>query len=186
MAFPNAFATARLRAERLRAEHQPEIHRMHQDAAQMALLGGVRDAAQTAAYMERNLAHWDTFGFGLWLLRDAATDIVVGRALLRHFHYADINDIEVGYSLYPQYWGQGLAVEATTACLHHATTSLSAASVIALTRPENRRSQRVLEKVGMVLDRELLHDNIPHVLFRTPAANGATPVEVAPQRSQTS
>ena len=61
----------------------------------MALLGGVRDAAQTAAYMERNLAHWDTFGFGLWLLRDAATDIVVGRALLRHFHYADINDIEV-------------------------------------------------------------------------------------------
>ena len=71
------------------------------------------------------------------------------------------------YSLYPQYWGQGLAVEATTACLHHATTSLSAASVIALTRPENRRSQRVLEKVGMVLDRELLHDNIPHVLFRT-------------------
>ena len=163
---PASFVTARLTAERLRPEHREAIHAMHQDAEQMVWLGGVRTEAQTAAYMVRNLAHWDLYGFGLWLLRDE-THQVVGRVLLRHLDLDGVDDVEVGYSLYPSWWGLGLAAEVSRACLDHAQQTLRLSSVVALTVSQNLRSQRVLTKLGMRFERDLQHDGKPHVLFRT-------------------
>ncbi len=133
----------------------------------MALLGGVRDEAETATYMERNLLHWARYGFGLWLLHDGAGNDVVGRVLLRTLTLDGVDEIEVGYSLFPAYWGRGLATEAASACLLHAEHALGATSVVAVTRPENVGSQRVLEKIGMHFERALDHGGVPHVLFRT-------------------
>jgi RimJ/RimL family protein N-acetyltransferase len=98
MPFPDDFETPRLAAERLRPAHAEEIARMHRDADQMALLGGVRDDAQTDAYMQRSLEHWDLRGFGVWVLRDRATDRVAGRVLLRHLPLEHEDAVEVGYS----------------------------------------------------------------------------------------
>jgi RimJ/RimL family protein N-acetyltransferase len=139
---------------------------MHQDPEQMALLGGVRTSAQTEEYMCKNLAHWDRYGFGTWVLSELASGLVAGRALLRHVTVAEADEVEVGYSLYPHYWGKGLATEITRACLTHARDKLSFASVVALTLPVNQRSQRVMTKAGMLFERDVLHDGQQHVLFR--------------------
>ena len=167
MTCPDSFTTSRLIAQRLQLGDAAEIHRMHQDAEQMTLLGGVRDEVETAAYMERNLTHWAQYGFGLWLLHDITSNDVVGRALLRTLTLDGADEIEVGYSLYPAYWGRGLAAEAASACLAHASQSLGATSVVALTRPDNVGSQRVLHKIRMHFERTLDHGGVPHVLFRT-------------------
>jgi len=124
MSLPASFAMARLIAERLREEHAAEIHRMHQDAVHMATLGGVRSEAETVAYMTRNLDHWERYGFGVWMMRDRQDGRVAGRALLRHLLVEGTDEIEVGYSFYPAYWGQGLAAEAAGACLDLARESL--------------------------------------------------------------
>lgn len=166
MSFPHSFVTTRLVAERLRSDHSGAIHDMHSDAEQMALLGGVRTMAQTDEYMLKNLAHWDRYGFGTWVLRDLASERVVGRALLRHLAVEEIDEVEVGYSFHPRYWGNGLATEITLACLAHARQSLGLTSVVAITLPVNERSQRVMAKAGMSYEREILHDGQPHVLFR--------------------
>jgi ribosomal-protein-alanine N-acetyltransferase len=173
MNLPASFATARLIAERLREEHTAEIHRMHQDALHMATLGGVRSEAETVAYMTRNLDHWERYGFGVWMMRDRQDGRVAGRALLRHLLVEEVDEIEVGYSFYPAYWGQGLAAEAAGACLDLARESLDVASVVAVTLPDNARSQRVMSKVGMLYERMVDHAGLPHVLFRTvPAWRG--------------
>ena len=70
MPFPESFATARLRAERLTADHYNDVRAMDGDAAYMALLGGTRTEGETGAYMERNLKHWADYGFGLVYERD--------------------------------------------------------------------------------------------------------------------
>src|SRR5690348_13394721 len=105
----DAFTTARLLAERLTAAHRDEIHRMHQDPRVMAMLGGVRDETKTREYLERNLAHWDAYGFGLWILRDRASGDVIGRGLLRHLDVEGQDDIETGYAFYRAWWGKGPA-----------------------------------------------------------------------------
>jgi len=97
MSFPESFCTTRLRAERLTPDHLPELRRMHRDAAVMAELGGVRDDAQTAAYLARNLQHWADHGFGVWILRDTAGKDTIGRAVLRYLVVEGSDEVEVGY-----------------------------------------------------------------------------------------
>ncbi len=166
MPFPDAFATERLTAERLRPAHYADLLRMHQDPVQMAMLGGVRDEAQTRDYLEKNLAHWEAYGYGAWILRDRASAQVVGRAILRHLTLDGADEVEVGYSLDPGFWGRGLATEIAAAILSYAREDVKLGTVVALTTPRNDRSRRVLAKIGMAWERDLLHADVPHVLYR--------------------
>jgi [ribosomal protein S5]-alanine N-acetyltransferase len=162
----DTFATRRLRAERLTPAHLPEIRRMDQNEGFMAHLGGVRDDAAILAYMERNLAHWATFGFGVWLLRDQ-TGALIGRAVLRHLDVEGVDEVEVGYGFYPEFWGRGLATEVARAVVRIGLVQLGLRSLVAVTQPGHVASQRVMLKAGMVYEREFLQDGVPHALFRT-------------------
>ena len=158
--------TPRLRAERLTAAHLPDIRAMHQDVRSMASLGGVRDEEQTRAYMTRNLAHWDEYGFGMCIVRDAVTERIVGRGGLRHLALGESDEVEVGYGLYPFAWGRGLATEIARAFVGLGFETLGLDTIVALTLRTNDASQRVMLKAGLQYERDLIHDDQPHVLFR--------------------
>ena len=133
----------------------------------MAMLGGVRNQAETAAYLDRNLKHWSDHGFGLWMLRGRGEDRFAGRAVLRHLLVEGTDEVEVGYGFYPEFWNRGLATEIATACLQFARSEFMLPSVVAITLPANVRSQRVMSKVGLVYERDITHEGLRHVLFRT-------------------
>jgi ribosomal-protein-alanine N-acetyltransferase len=164
--FPDTFSTERLRAERLTAADRPEIHRMHCDSQVMAHLGGVKTEAQTAEYLDRNLRHWDQHGYGLWILHERTGHEVIGRAVLRHLIVEDVDEVEVGYALYPAFWGRGLATEVTAACVGYARDELRLKTIVAITAPANLASQRVLLKNGLVYDHETTIANVAWSLFR--------------------
>jgi RimJ/RimL family protein N-acetyltransferase len=170
VALPDAFTTARLRAERLTAADWPELHRMHQDPVAMEHLGGVRDAAWTTAYLARNLEHWDRHGFGLWILREPPLDEPVGRAVLRHLVVDDADEVEVGYGFYQAHWGKGLASEITRACLRLGYQRLQLTALVAVTSPANLASQHVLHKAGLIFDRFVTLEGVTSWLFRTTEA----------------
>jgi len=167
MPFPDGFATARLRAERLTPEHFAELRRMDRDPEFMAMLGGPRDDAQTAAYLARNLQHWTDYGFGLWILRESQQNRVAGRAVLRHLLLEGSDEVEVGYGFHPEFWGRGLATEIAAACVRFGLEELGLRSIVAIALPANLRSQRVMTKLGLVYEREVIHEGLPHVLFRS-------------------
>jgi RimJ/RimL family protein N-acetyltransferase len=161
------FTTPRLIAERLTTAHLSELRRMDTDAEFMAHLGGVRDEAATLAYLERNLAHWAAYGFGIWMLRAAGSGEVAGRACVRHVMLDGRDDIEIGYGFLPAFWGQGFATEIAKACVDLAFTQLGCASVVGLTLAANVGSQRVLRKAGLQFERTIQFEGLPHLLFRT-------------------
>jgi len=165
-AFPERFTTERLQAERLTADHLPEVRRMNGDPAVMAHLWGVRSEEQTAAYMDRNLRHWADHGFGLWILRERDGGDPVGRAVLRHLAIDDVDEVEVGYAFYQPYWGRGLATEIAARCVGLAEHELGLAAIVGLTDPANRASRHVLEKVGLTYERDCVHDDHLTALFR--------------------
>jgi RimJ/RimL family protein N-acetyltransferase len=80
----DSISTARLQGERMTIHHFSEVQRMHQDKRFMAYLGGLRSDDVTADYLNRNIAHWDKHGFGIWIIRDSETSDVIGRGGLRH------------------------------------------------------------------------------------------------------
>jgi RimJ/RimL family protein N-acetyltransferase len=156
---------------RLAPGHLDALCRMDSDPQFMGLLGGPRDRAATVAYLERNLRHWDQFGFGLWMLRErggGAAGPFLGRAVLRHLEVEGRDEVEIGYAFFPELWGRGLAPEIASACLRIGREKVRIPSMVAITLPENRRSQRVMAKVGMVYERDIVHGGLVHVLYRTP------------------
>jgi [ribosomal protein S5]-alanine N-acetyltransferase len=166
MSFPNSFSTARLRAERLRSDHYDAVRAMDASHQYMALLGGTRDEAATRAYMTRNLQHWDEFGFGLWMLHDL-NDQIAGRCVLRHLDVEGTDEVELGYGLHTQYWGRGLATEVAKKLLELGRKELRMSAIVAITRPANLGSQRVLTKTGLVYERDVAFDGAPHLLYRS-------------------
>ena len=75
--------------------------------------------------------------------------------------------IEVGYWFLPEAWGQGLATEATTAMIegHRQAMGVSLADIYAEVYVGHRASRKVLEKVGLEVTGEDLHEGKPTWLF---------------------
>jgi RimJ/RimL family protein N-acetyltransferase len=65
------------------------------------------------------------------------------------FPLEDSGLIEIGYRYVRCAWGQGIATEAGRAVLDHGFRELGLDPIVAVTHPDNRASQRVLEKIGL-------------------------------------
>ena len=83
--------------------------------------------------------------------------------------------IEVGWRLSRESWGSGYATEAAGAAVDHAFGTLGLEALVSFTTEWNRRSRRVMEKIGMTRDprEDFVHPKpppghklAPHVLYR--------------------
>lgn len=174
MVYPDNFVTARTTVERLRVEHTADIHRMHVDEQHMAFIGGVRTAEQTDEIMQKSLAHWDTHGYGVWMVRDRDSNDIIGRVLLRVMPLNGVDETEFGYSYAPTHWGRGLATEVGAACLTHAIAHFRFPRFVAITDPQHVKSQHVLQKLGFADQGLIERDNRLFSLFRVDASNVAS------------
>jgi RimJ/RimL family protein N-acetyltransferase len=105
-------------------------------------------------------------GVGFWLVRDRESGEVVGRGGLSHTLATGVDEVEVGWTIAPSRWRQGLATELASAAIEFAWTELGLDRLIAYTMPDNIPSRRVMEKTGFRYERGLLHEGVPHVLYR--------------------
>lgn len=58
--------------------------------------------------------------------------------------------VEIGYGLHPKHWGKGYATEVVKAAVQWALNQPDVKHIEAETAPDNKASQRVLEKAGFV------------------------------------
>jgi RimJ/RimL family protein N-acetyltransferase len=164
--------TERLVCERLTPDHAPELMRLMGDPRVARTLLASAEPPSEAEVVENlgaKVAHWERFGFGLWLLRDRATGEMVGRGGLQYTFVAGCNEIEVGWAIVPERWGQGLAPEMARAAIDVAFSDLRLGEIVAFTLPGNHASRRVMEKTGFRYERRIVHVGLPHVLYRLPA-----------------
>ena len=166
MSAPESFQTARLEGEKIRPEHLSDLRVLHRDLETMAELGGVRSDAETFRYLTRNLDHWATYGFGVWMLRLKGEDRSIGRVILRWLVTASIKDVEIGFAFLPSYWGQGLATESAKVCADVARTDLGLQTLIGVVTPENLASQRVLNKLGLHYECDTMVEHTRCLIYR--------------------
>ncbi len=99
------------------------------------------------ASITKHIAHHEQHGFGLWAVELRAGGNVVGVAGLAHLE--DGPEIEVGYRFLRESWGRGYATEAARAAIAFGLGELGLERIVAVTRPNNRASRRVMEKCGL-------------------------------------
>ncbi len=145
-----------------------DVRRLQLDTDYMRYMGGPRSEAEVADHFDRNVAHWEEHGFGMWILRDRATGTLAGLAGLRHGEFEGAHETELGYGLVPELWGRGLATEAAAACVQLAENHLRPSSIVACASPENAASIRVMQKTGFTFDRDVMTPGGRGVLYRFP------------------
>jgi RimJ/RimL family protein N-acetyltransferase len=161
--------TARLLCERLRPDHAEDMSILLRDprvARTLTADGLPPSEREVLDGLRAKVAHWERYGFGLWMVRDRAGGEMVGRGGLQHTYVGGSEEIEVGWAIVPERWGQGLATELALAAVRAASEPLGLAEIVAFTLPDNIASRRVMEKAGFSYERDVLHVGLPHVLYR--------------------
>lgn len=72
------------------------------------------------------------------------------------------DEAEVGFRLAKSAWGQGIATEAATCIVEVARQIAALRRVVAIVDPYNRPSLRVLAKIGMRYEKDIVFDGYDH------------------------
>lgn len=94
-----------------------------------------------------NYPDFDTVGYGRWACVYRETNSIIGFCGLKYL--PELDAVDIGFRFLPEYWGQGLATEAGSACMTFGFETLHLDRIIGLVLPENKASVRVLEKIGL-------------------------------------
>jgi RimJ/RimL family protein N-acetyltransferase len=122
--------------------------------------GWTRD--ETQGFLERRLAEWDAQGWSLWAVVHRADRRLIGYlGLARPTFLPEVMPaVEIGWRLDPDYWNQGLATEGARAALALGFDVLGLDEIVSIYEPDNVASGRVMEHLGMALDRETTHPGL--------------------------
>ena len=158
--------TLRLIGERVKKSHLPLWKIIGSNPQVMATMGGIWNQEKACQKIQSNLQHWSQYGHGQWTFFDKATKKFVGRGGIRKVVVNDKLEVELGYALMPEFWGKGLAVEIGEKALSIAFDEFKYPSVVCYTLINNRKSLRVMEKIGFCFESNIIRANQPHVLYR--------------------
>lgn len=145
----DGLASERLQLRRFTVADGALLQRLNSDPEVMRYLGGVERAEDTQAMLEgRILSYYEEHpGLGVWATLERSSGECIGFHLLNHIRGEAL--IQVGYRLFPQFWGSGYATEMSVALLRYGFANLGLPSICAITHPDNHGSQRVLLKSGL-------------------------------------
>ncbi len=102
---------------------------------------------------------------GLNALIDKQTGDFIGQCGLLIQQVDGIQELEIGYSLMPQYRNKGFAIEAAKKCRDFAFKNDFSDHLISIIHEENTRSKKVARKNGMTLIKKSSFMNLPVEIF---------------------
>jgi RimJ/RimL family protein N-acetyltransferase len=168
--------TPRLLLRQWRDEDITAFVELSTDPEVMEYLRPLPDRASGEHWAVRARAHWEEHGFGQWVVEIPGEAGFIGIVGLNAITYTApfTPAVEIAWRLARPFWGRGYATEAARAALDYGYNTLELAEIVAVTVPDNWRSRRVMERLGMTrtLEDDFDHPNLPegplrrHVLYR--------------------
>ena len=136
------------------------------DEDQMRFYARPKTRDETAAWLSRNLALYQEYGFGFWLLDAHPTSGFLGYCGIRPLGLEGAAEIEIGWHTKKTFWNQGVATEAATATRDLAFGRFGLSRLVAIIHPDHVASRRVAENIGMHAERAtVLDDDYPAVIY---------------------
>jgi RimJ/RimL family protein N-acetyltransferase len=107
----------------------------------------IYDLETASGYIEKSFGEsYRKNGFGLWRVASRASGESLGLCGLVRRDGLEFPDL--GYAFLESAWAKGYAQEAAAASVAYARDNLGMKTLAAITKPDNKASMRVLEKVG--------------------------------------
>ena len=145
--------TERLILREMVIDDAPDMLRLHSNHEVKKYTGEpvVESIEELEKAIRTRINDYEKYGYGRWatVLKNGMQ--FVGWAGLAYL--PEFDEIDLGYRFLPEYWGSGLATEASDAILNYGFDKLKLKKIIAIAMKENKASIRVMEKVGMQFDK---------------------------------
>jgi ribosomal-protein-alanine N-acetyltransferase len=182
MSLPREISTPRLHLRRWRTEDREPYAALNADPRVMEHYPAPLSREESDAMVDRIEAHFEKHGYGLWAVDAVEEARFVGfiGLLVPRYEAHFTPAVEIGWRLAHDAWGRGYATEGARATLALAFGAIGLREVVATTAPNNLRSRRVMERLGMRHDAagDFEHPLIPEghvlrrqVLYRLPYAS---------------
>ena len=159
--------TERLSMRRWRDEDR-EPFAAHADPAVMEHMQGLMTRERSDAFIDRIEAWWDERGWGLWAIEVPDVAPFVGYVGLWPADYVTGDPmVEVGWRLAREHWGNGYVTEAAREALRFGFEDVGLERIVSFTVPQNERSWRVMERIGLQRDPagDFDHPNVDAVAY---------------------
>ena len=170
--------TERLLLRPLSLDDLDRFAAFYADPEVMRYLGAGRtlSRAESEQSLQRMLRSFEVDGFGQLGVERAEDSELIGRCgylvwdeetltPTTEAEAAGPTELEIGYALGRDFWGQGYATEAATVVRDHALGPMGRSRLIAFIRHENHASARVAEKLGMRHERDVELMELPARLY---------------------
>lgn len=161
-------------------EDIPVFARLNSDDRVMEFFLNKLSYQETLDFYNRIRKEFASRGYGLYAVEKKEDHAFIGYVGLHDVTF-DVDfapAVEIGWRLAPEAWNQGYATEAASACLEYAKTTLVLKELYSFTSLPNKRSERVMQKIGMVKDKEFNHPLVSpdhplyrHILYKITLAN---------------
>ncbi len=150
---------------------------LNADPVVMEHFPSVLGVDESNAFFDAAVVAWQQ-RFGLWALEERVSGRFIGYTgfAAPTWKAAFTPCVEIGWRLRADVWGKGLATEAARAALMWGVHNLNPprGEIVSFTTVGNRRSRRVMEKIGLIRDElaDFDHPRLPewehrrHVLYR--------------------
>ena len=177
MTLPRELRTERLRLRRWIPEDRVPFAAMNADPLVMRHLPAALSRDESDRFITRIEAQFDQHDFGLWAVEIPQVTPFAGfiGLAIPGFDAPFTPCVEIGWRLAAEHWGRGYATEGARAALSFGFETLMLDEIVSFTVPENLRSRRVMERIGMVHNPadDFDHPTLPeghklrrHVLYR--------------------
>ena len=144
--------TERLLLRRWRETDRHPFAAMNADPAVMEHMQGTMPHERSDDFMDRIEAHWSSHGWGLWAVEVPGITPFAGYVGLWTADYIADGLVEVGWRLAREQWGNGYATEAAAEALRFGFDEVGLDEIVSFTVPQNERSWRVMERIGLHRD----------------------------------
>lgn len=123
---------------------------LQDDGAMYAYEGAFTDG-EVQEWLDRQIARYQRWGFGLWAVILKENGRMIGQCGLTMQPWKDGEVLEIGYLFERKHWHRGYATEAARGCRQYAFDVLNADEVCSIIRDTNIASQRVARRNGMAI-----------------------------------
>ncbi len=161
--------TERLYLREMEQSDFDSLCKILKDEETMYAYEGAFNDTEVQEWLDRQIARYQKYGFGLWAAVLKESGKMIGQCGLTMQPWKDKELLEIGYLFQREYWHRGYAVETAKACKKYAFEVLEADEVCSIIRDTNIASQNVAIRNGMaVTDTWTKHYrgiDMPHYCF---------------------
>lgn len=145
--------TERLILREITLDDKADLLRLHSNPEVQKYTGEpvVKSMKEMEKAIQERIENYKIYGYGRWATFLKNGMQFVGWAGLAYL--PEFDEIDIGYRFFPEYWGKGIATEASRAILTYGFNELQLEKIIAIAMKENLGSIKVMEKIGMQFDK---------------------------------